>query len=419
MKQKLPIILFGALGVILLVYFIYSNSTQHRNKHQWKENYRANSSEPYGTLFIRKLLESYKDEKSYVYNEDKPLAEVLTKETNSDTAAYVLIGKSIYLGSKDREELLKFIESGNQAFIATVDAPQDVLNDIGIYGCDEYVYYPVEDSTSIQVNFFHDSVRTAKGYQYIFKQGAKDENYGWGYIGPEFFCVEKERETSPYPIGHFADTTINFVKISYGKGNLYLHSNPILFTNYFMAQEEKLAYVSTVFSYMKGKHIIWDEYSKLPFANDEASQNPLYYILKQPSLKYAWWLLMITALLYVVFVAKRRQRIIPVLETKTNTSLEFIKLVADLHYQNRNNLDMIRKKMKYFLYFIRSKYSVHAQEFTAKEIQLLTERSGVKLEDVQMIFNMYKGISQMTFQPDQVVLINFYNAINSFYKHCK
>lgn len=419
MKQRLPIILFGTLGVILLVYFVYNNSTQQRNKYQWKENYRANSNEPYGTLFIKKLLESYKDEKSFVYNENKPLKEILSNKNNHDTSAYVFIGKSIYLESTDRKELLKFIESGNQAFIASLEVPQDVLNDMGFYGCEDYLYYYSEGSPSVTVNFFHDSLRTAKGFTYTYRQGTKDETYYWGYFGSEFFCVE-ESGALLYPMGHYADTTINFVKVPYGKGSLFLHSNPILFTNYFMTQEDKLAYASTVFSYIKGKHIIWDEYSKLPFIGDETSQNPLYYILKQPSLKYAWWLLIITSLLYVVFVAKRRQRVIPVLEVKTNTSLEFVKLVADLHYQNRNNLDMARKKMKYFLYFIRSKYGMHAQEFTEKEINLLSEKSGVKEDSIQMIFNMYKGIGHSSaYSLDELILVNFYNAINSFYKHCK
>ena len=180
-------------------------------------------------------------------------------------------------------------------------------------------------------------------------------------------------------------------------------------------------YASGVFSHLRGKNMIWDEYSKLPFWDDgNAYNSPLYYILQQPSLKYAWWLLLLSVVIYVFFAAKRTQRIIPVLEPKTNTSLEFVNLISSLHYQNGNHLDMVKKKMKYFLYFIRSKYGIHAQTFTDGDIQKLSEKSKVNIHDVHLIFNQYNLIER-NFANDIEAnrLVDFYHAIEKFYTNCK
>src|SRR5690606_3172074 len=148
------------------------------------------------------------------------------------------------------------------------------------------------------------------------------------YFSDRIFCDSTRSIT---PLGYQEDGGVNFIRIAAGNGNLYLHSNPLVFTNYFLTNEENVAYASAVFSHLRGKGIVWDEYSKIPFAgNNNAYNSPLYYILQQPSLKYAWWLLLLTVLLYVVFAARRTQRVIPVIDPKTNSSLEFVNLISSL-----------------------------------------------------------------------------------------
>ena len=194
-----------------------------------------------------------------------------------------------------------------------------------------------------------------------------------------------------------------------------------MITNYFLSKAGKVEYASGVFTHLEGEDIIWDEYSKISFSgNKNAYNSPLYYILQQPSLKYAWWLLLLTVFLYILFVAKRQQRVIPVLEPKTNTSLEFVNLISTLHYQNQNHLDMARKKMKYFLYFVRSKYGIHAERFNEPQIRKLAEKAKVNVAEVQVIFDQYYLIEERFQQAIEANrLLNLYNSIEKFYTHCK
>jgi len=194
-----------------------------------------------------------------------------------------------------------------------------------------------------------------------------------------------------------------------------------MFTNYFMSKADNMEYASNVFMHLNGENLIWDEVSKVPFSKlDNPYDSPLYYIMQQPALKYAWWMLLVGALLYIIFASKRTQRVIPVLEPKTNTSLEFLNVISSLHYQNPDHLDMARKKMKYFLYFIRARYGINATTFTQDNVKRLAEKAKVNTEDVQAIHDRYKTIeSYATFNEEPDRLIALYQAIEKFYKTCK
>lgn len=406
-------VLFAALGVLLLLYFIFSSEGK---RYQWYESYNVNSDQPYGILFMRKLLESYRPGSDFIFNDKKPLKELLGKDEPRRDTDYIFIGQSVYLNDEDAYALLNFIYEGNDALIASLDPPASIIDRIYTKECIEPVSYTENEAESVTLNFYHATLQTKKGYKYSYRYGSNDESYFWKSLSPRVFC---DSAVSITPLGYQEPDLINFFRLPYGKGNLYLHSNPLVFTNYFLTRPEKVNYATGVFSHLKGQHIIWDEYSKIPFlSNNNVYDSPLYYILQQPSLKYAWWLLLVGVILYVSFAAKRTQRVIPVLEKKTNTSLEYVNLISSLHYQNGNHLDMARKKMKYFLYFIRSKYGIHAQNFKEEHIKKLSEKSKVKVAEVQTIFDQYNTIERAFYDVD-TKLSDLYYAIENFYRQCK
>jgi hypothetical protein len=410
------VILFTVLATSVLLYFAYLN--ENTKRYQWYETYKATSDQPYGTLFIKQLLEDYRPGGDFIFNDKKPLHELLSNKNLKKNSAYVFIGQSIYLTEEDASALVHFIDNGGDAFIASLDLPEKILKDIYYPECDSTITIDFTETESMNLNFYHQTLKLNGGYNFAYRYGLEDRSYSWNYISNKAFC---DSTATLVPLGFHRDDHVNFLKIPAGKGNLYIHTNPIVFTNYFLLNSEKTAYAAKVFSHLKGNQIVWDEYSKLPFTeNNNAYNSPLYYVLQQPSLKYAWWLLLVTVLLYVLFFAKRQQRVVPVLEPKTNTSLEFVNLISTLHYQNGNHLDMARKKMKYFLYFVRSKYGIHAETFTLEQMQKLADKAKVGISDVQIIFQQYALIEQKfqhTMEANR--LLDLYNAIENFYRNSK
>jgi hypothetical protein len=416
-NEVVTVSLFSLLGILLLLYFFL---TSKGDKHyQWFETYKAESDQPYGTLFIKKLLEGYTPKGHFIFNTKKSVYEVLNEKGVESNTDYVLIGQSIYLDYRDTDALLEFVKNGNNAFIATLELPQYILYRFYENECnDNSISYQEYSDKNVSLNFFHDTLKTSRDYTFAYRYGSFDRPYQWNSLDPAVLC---EESTSLVPLGYQSPNRINFFKIPYGKGNFYLHANPIVFTNYFMTKGDKVDYASAVFSHLNAKNIVWDEYSKVPIMNNKNGyDSPLYYILQQPSLKYAWWLLLITVFLYILFAAKRTQRVIPVLEEKANTSLEFVNLISALHFKNGNNLDMARKKMRYFFYFIRSKYGIHTQSFTDSEINRLAEKAKVSSSVIKLIFDRYDRIERDAYyNAEAIKLIDLFNAIENFYKQCK
>jgi hypothetical protein len=413
-KREKVLIALSVLGTLIFLYFTFA---KHERRFLWHESYRADSDQPYGALFIRKMLESYRTGNTFKVS-DKPLKHSLGDIENPANTDYVFIGHNMFLDKGSIAALVKFMEKGGDVFIASRTPPSGILNAVYFKECGDSIQYEQNHTTSLNLNFFHDSLHVDNGFSYAFRYGTEDRSYPWSHVGEKVFC---DSTRSIVPLGYQEDYFVNYIKVPAGKGNLYLHSNPLVFTNYFLRQPEKVLYASSVFSHLDGKDILWDEHSKIfVFGNSNPYNSPLYYILQQPNLKYAWWLLLLTTGLYIIFQAKRRQRIIPVLEPKSNTSLEFVNLIARLHYKNGNHVDMARKKMKYFLYFVRSRYGMHAETFGDEQIRRLAEKSKVRVGDVQVIFSQYYLIEErFRHSIEAGRLVDLYEAIENFYKQCK
>lgn len=413
-RTTIIIILFSILTAVLLTYFLLGSDT--KKQYSWKESYKADSDQPYGTLFIRQLLERYRPQGKLILNDKTPLYEFLRPDTANYLADYLFIGDQLYLSGDDQDALLAFIHAGNDAFIATKYLPLGLVDSIFWPECDVEIFLSEHVMPSAMFNFYHTSLQTPKGYTYSYRQGSQKKTYPWMALQPAIFC---DSTRSVVALGHFQDDAVNFFKLRFGAGNLFIHTNPIAFTNYFMRVPDKAEYAANVLSHLGGRSIIWDEFSRSQFTGQNSETNPLAYILQHDSLKYAWWMMLTSAILYTVFTAKRKQRIIPVREEKVNTSLEYIKMISALHFENGDNRDIAVKKMKYFLYFIRAKYGIYSQQFTQEHFKRLAEKSQVGKKEIEFIFDEYARIEKNHYSTVVHRLMTLYDAIDHFYRHCK
>ena len=417
MKEN-RIVIIAVCAVLLVAVIFYFSLRDEGPRYQWYENYRATNDQPYGLAFIHKMLQTYRPDAAFTLNDKTPLSHFIKGIDDPGNTDYVFIGSTIYLDEDGVGSLARFIEDGGNVFIASQYPPDELLSAVYFKECGREIGYKTNNTTKVHLNFFHDRLRTPSPVSYSYRFIYDDQNYGWDYFNQNIFCDSAKTLAA---LGYMDKEKVNFIRIQAGAGNLYLHSNPLVFTNYFLTNREKVAYSSAVFSHLDGRDLIWDEFSKIPTYPDSNSyDSPLYYILQQPSLKYAWWLMLVTVVLYVYFASKRKQRPIPVREPKRNTSLEFVNMISRLHYKNGNHLDMAHKKMKYFLYFVRSKYGIHAEKFRDEHIRRLAAKSKVNLSDVEVIFSRYYLIEEkFKTNIEANRLVDLYDSIDNFYKLSK
>lgn len=424
MKDNRPYIILAIvlIGMVALFSMYWDNGA----KHNWQEHYRVQDQEPYGTIIINSLLQKYFPNQDFKVIKDG-LKDILPVE--NDAGNYVFVGEAMYLDSTDTEQLLQFVEAGNNAFISSKTIPFDLINYIYYDECEDAYWddYLVMNDTTVKLNFQHPLLKDTLGFDVSYFKKNKESNYRWAYFADDVFC---EEEYGFVKLGDISNYYTNFAKAKYGDGTFYLHTTPISFTNISLLKESGLEYATRVFSHLTEGAIYWDDYSRIPESvgrrrNSDYGQGPnmdkgseLEYILSQPPLAWAWYLGLGLAFIYLIFRAKRRQRIIPVLAKNENTSLAFIGTIGRLNFIQNNHRKLALQKMKLFLGYIRERYYVPTKDLDAAFVEKLSHKSEVPKTDIDKILLISNNIEKSGFLSENS-LVKFHQALDRFYKNCK
>lgn len=176
------------------------------------------------------------------------------------------------------------------------------------------------------------------------------------------------------------------ISIPYGKGRIFVASTPLLFTNYGMLCGQTSEYIFRMMSQMADLPVYRMEIYKNMDAT-EGNQSPLREFLRRPALRWAVYLAMLGVILFMLFTARRRQRVIPVMAPPVNKSLEFIQLIGTLYYQRKDHADLVRKKFLFFAEEARRRIGVDIADVNSdgSEYQLLAVKLGMQPTEVEHI----------------------------------
>ena len=154
--------------------------------------------------------------------------------------------------------------------------------------------------------------------------------------------------------------------------------------------------------------------------NDIKINNQLFsfldFILSKPGLRNAWYIFVFSVLLFIIFNAKRRQRIVPIIEPLKNKSVEFIRTIGNLYMQEGDFHDMMAKKSQYFLSRVRTELLIDTQnldEEFEKKLQLKTGKSPEKINEAVVLIKKSLNPSAQVINED---LIKLNKALNEILK---
>jgi hypothetical protein len=161
--------------------------------------------------------------------------------------------------------------------------------------------------------------------------------------------------------------------------------------------------------------LVWDEYTKQ--GRDE-NTSPIRIILKNQALSWAYFLSISGILLVLVFETKRKRSMVPIVEPVKNTSVEFVKVVGMLHYEQRNYSDIAHKHLAFFLERIRLHYHLPTQKTEKEFAAALSGKSGYDLQETEKLVNRINFVKYTKIvTPDELVELN--KSIELFIKETK
>ncbi|GAA3621630.1 DUF4350 domain-containing protein [Flavivirga jejuensis] len=399
MKKILPILL---IIVALVVTASIAIGVKRTKTVDWEESFNEKSKKPYGlSIFYKELPNLFKDHKiRTVYHQPASYLIANSEYGYGEHVAegsYIIIGNSDYLEDESIDELLNFVDAGNTLFIS-----------------DYYFSQKIHDTLDIDID-------------YIFTEKDSISYQSLKYIDVESTIIDKNE--GDYYFSHF-DTInynilghskinykhANFIEVPFGDGHIYLHLEPKAFTNYNLLKEDRYKYIEGLISYLPENNVYFDSYTKIQtgYDGDVEKESNLGWFLEQLSFNWAWYTAIVFGILFMIFNAKRRQRIIKIIRPLQNTTIAFVKTVSNLYFETQDHKNLIDKKITYFLEKIRTDFNLDTSNLNDAFIIKLAAKTGKKKEDVKKLIEYINWLrSKNDFFEENLIKLN--KHIEAFY----
>ncbi|MBC8054828.1 MAG: DUF4350 domain-containing protein [Sphingobacteriaceae bacterium] len=389
--------LYLVIAFSLLAFYIIAQYNRPRPVN-WKPTFDKKDKIPFGTYILYNQLKDI-----FPNSRIRPLRSapyVTLEDQKAAPGNYLLIAPYVKLDEYDFKELFKYMKTGNNVFIASFNLSSYLEDSLKLKINSERKF---DLDAAIPVNFVNPSLAPSK--KYVFDRG----------IGEQYFSSFDTSKTVILGVNKTGHP--NFIKYNYGKGALYLLASPMFFTNYNLLKPGGADYAAKALSYLPAKsEIIWDEFSSLGPPDD--GESPLRVLLTFTPLKWAYFISLFSLIAFVLYEIKRRQRIIPVIEPLRNSSAEFVRVVGQVYYQQRNNSNIAHKKISYFLEDIRAKYNLKTQILNQEFAGLLAAKSGVSNHLITTLLNQVSELRESKKVTDlQLIALN--NNIEQFHYQSK
>lgn len=394
-EHRLPVLL-----LLLTTLGLYWVERSKPIEIDWSPSYYRNHTQPFGTFLLHESIKEMWPRKKVEYI-DRNFFD-WARENTSRSSDNLLIINDIYDPDEvEVKELMLFVERGNTVFIAAEALSVHLGQELGIDSImNSESRYTLQDVTK---------ANNGQKESYFLKR-YKRNFQGAAPFGSSFKVL---KDSSITVLGTSLDGDPNFIKKDHGSGSIYFIGTPAFFSNYGMLHAINRDYIFGALSHLPSGNFIWNDYHTNGFPK---SMNPLRYLRSQPPLWWAYCSSLVFALFWVLFKAKRNQRIIPIIPPIKNESLDFLKIVGRVYFRKGDHRDLADKKIRFFFEQLRTRWLIAAStDADATVIDHIASKTGYDLEKTQLLFELIRSSQQnSTLQPSQ--LVKLHRAISHFYQ---
>ena len=385
-KYAFHITLIAVLSILWILFEVFKPTPL-----SWEPTLINTDKNPYGTYIVFQQAASL-----FPVEKIKVLRHPVYKQLNDSALNkynYVIISQSVTISDPELKKMQAFVSTGNNVFIAANTFNDSFIDSLGINVTTQFSFTSKADTT----------------YRFC-NQAVEKRNFSVPSFAHSYFTVTDSTLQITGIIEDLQKRQV-MVKIAIGEGTIILCSLPLMFSNWFVLQKGMSEIPFKALSYLPGTQpLVWDEYQ-----NQGSNENtsPIRSILASKSLSWAYYLSLFGILLILIFETRRRRTMVPVVEPLKNTSLEFVKVVGMLHFEQRNYSDIAHKRTAYFLERIRLHYHLPTLKTDSDFAISLSEKSGYNSVETEKLVNVLNHI-RYTKHVSADELIELNKSIESF-----
>lgn len=413
-----------AMGVFLLLaglWYLLVYADQFP-KYNWSPTLTPAKNEPFGTELFTSYLQENERGIPVKKLDDFSISFLALNKTGS---AFVYVSHyEPWFRYQERQDLMQFLEQGGRMVLFSPslgNLSDEVLKE----EAQEYISLRAESKGFLgkkgSIPFSLAGGKTAFHFSHPspFADSVSQFSYAYFRMNAEWRYLK----SAPLVRG-FAGREANLLEIPVGKGKIIWHCQPEILGNFFVKKKTVRKYLDQLFAlaYAGKKQDdknLYLAYAFSPPQRDEMhnrQRTPLAYILSVPAFRWAWYVLLFGTLAWFLFLAKRRQRIVPLIPEKTNASLHFIQAISELYFRRQNHYFICQQKMKLFLSHVRTRYGLNIQQFNSEMAAMLARRSGCSPELIKDIIQDWNYIQEFSMESTTAEqLARFHSLTETFY----
>lgn len=381
------------VGILLFLVALFILEMQLPKNFSWAPSFRHTDKQPFGCCLFDSLLSATLPQ-GYTVT-DSSLYQLA--QDSLPPRGILVVADELMLADTDVKALMTLADNGSHVMLVSHDM-SDLVRDTlkftilgygNAYNLQQFVKYNSQERIAIRWESRQHGYEPLK-YKVLEPLVTRHLR---------FYRDNDEKYRRP-PLEQQASVRNECVSATFrqGKGYITVCSVPLLFTNYGIVDEQNAGFSLRLLTLLKDLPVVRTE-AFCPKANT-AEQSPLRYFLAQPPLRWAVYVAMVGALLYLVFAGRRRQRVIPVEQEPENHSLEFIRLVGSLYYHSHQRRSLVQRKWTYFAEELRRSAHLDVTDPTEDDQTLpaLARMTGMEPKEVR---NLILRLRQLAADDDE------------------
>ncbi|HQQ81582.1 MAG TPA: DUF4350 domain-containing protein [Cyclobacteriaceae bacterium] len=371
-----------ALGLFVLV-----KLTEPRG-FDWTPTCDVQDKNPYGAWVLGEVMPAIFPGHKITYSNRTPYE---LKDSLTTNESLFILAPAVNIGKEDTEALLNHVEKGGIVFISA-ESIWGKLADTLRFRTTSYLFENGIKAVRADTSYLQFPIAPLDTNYYSFAKNSIHHYFGlrgWENKKDSLESIRIWNKGRAIAVNEYEHPVT--IRRPWGKGYFLLNSTPLVFSNINILQPAANAFASTSLSYLPQQNIRWMEYYS---AGRREAVTPLRFILRTPPLTWAYYISVLTLLVFMIFEGKRRQRTIPILPPLQNTSMEFTTTLGNLYYQRGDHRDIAEKKILYFFDQMRQRYHLNPVHRETNFFELASRKTGHTVSEVTTLFKLIDAVLQ-------------------------
>ncbi|MBO4607395.1 MAG: hypothetical protein J5682_05800 [Prevotella sp.] len=404
-------LIFLALGVAVIGFLVYVASLN--KSYLWIETYSHTDDQPFGCQWFDSIAATTLPQ-GYTYYKGDFQQLMRDKRRKS----LLVINTKYYWDSLTIASLDSFIRAGNKLMLVSdmfdrmqnewlrLEVEERSYNSFSTSQLIDMLKGEEEPDTIVWTGSDTLRVPFCKGFLTCFVDSMK-ARYTVNATVTINDVIEKEVADSVVTIYEKRPMPVS-VKRQVGKGTLYVVLTPLFFTNYGALEPAISQYLNRQMSQIADLSVVRLDAEVLrersALDNDNLKMSPFRFMLSQAPLRWALYTILVAAVIFICFTARRRQRVIPVMGWPVNRNLEFARLIGSIYCRRHDNLDLIKKKYVYFKEDLRRTMMIDLDDLDSDESharQLATQTGASEQQVSELLGEIRQVIASDTSPSDK------------------